>query len=210
MNATVIKVEVECLWFAFSEGERCRCFGGVGEPVQLGQAYGTVALLDVAKDTAGADRGELLIISDQPDTRTSIDGELDGCVEGESVGHAGFVDDHQCRRPDRGRPVGQVAVPQRPGELGEGVAADAGLLTKNSGCGRGRGEAEDLAAVLGPGESEGTHCGGFPGAGGGDRKLQPDTRGAHLPDQRSLPGIQGRSVRRHLQQCQIHRRLVDG
>ena len=37
---------------------------------------------DVAEDTAGADRGELLIISDQPDTRTATDGELDGGVEG--------------------------------------------------------------------------------------------------------------------------------
>jgi hypothetical protein len=32
---------------------------------------------------------------------------------------------------------------------------------------------------------------------------------AHLPDQRSLPDIQGGLVRRHLQQSQIHRRLVD-
>ena len=169
-----------------------------------------VGVFDVAEDAAGADRGELLIITDQPDTRTAIDGELDGRVEGEGVGHAGFVDDHQCRRADRGRPVGQVAVPQGPGEFGEGVGADAGLLAKNSGCGRGRGEAEHLAAVLGPGQGEGTHGGGLPGAGRGDRQLQPGTRGAHLPDQRSLPGIQGGAVRRHLQQSQIHRRLVDG
>ena len=65
---------------------------------------------DVAEDAAGADRGELLIITDQPDTRTAIDGELHGRVEGEGVGHAGFIDDHQCRRADRGRPVRQVAV----------------------------------------------------------------------------------------------------
>ena len=38
---------------------------------------------------------ELLIIADQPDTRTASDGELDGGVEGEGVGHAGFVDDQQ-------------------------------------------------------------------------------------------------------------------
>ena len=69
-----------------------------------------VGLFDVAEDAAGADRGELLIITDQPDTRTAIDGELHGGVEGEGVGHAGFVDDHQGRRADRGRPVGQVAV----------------------------------------------------------------------------------------------------
>ena len=36
MDTAVIKVEVECLWFAFSEG-KCRCrFGRVGEAVQLG------------------------------------------------------------------------------------------------------------------------------------------------------------------------------
>ncbi len=35
MNAAVIKVEVECLWFAFSEGEGCCRFGGVGEAMQL-------------------------------------------------------------------------------------------------------------------------------------------------------------------------------
>ena len=78
----------------------------VGEAMQLRQAEGAVALLDVAEDTAGADRGELLIIADQSDTRTAIDGELDGGVDGEGVGHSGFVDDQQCRWADRCRPVG--------------------------------------------------------------------------------------------------------
>ena len=63
--------------------------------MQLGQAKGAVDVGDVAKHTAGADRGELLIIPDEPDTRTSINGELDNRVEGEGVGHAGFVDDQQ-------------------------------------------------------------------------------------------------------------------
>jgi hypothetical protein len=44
--------------------------------MQLGQADGAVRVFDVAEDTAGADRGELLIISDQLDTRTATDGEL--------------------------------------------------------------------------------------------------------------------------------------
>ena len=35
MDTAVIKVEVECRWFAFSEGERCSCFTRVGEAVQL-------------------------------------------------------------------------------------------------------------------------------------------------------------------------------
>jgi hypothetical protein len=61
--------------------------------VQLGEAEGAVGVGDVAEDTAGADRGELLIITDQPHTRTTTDGELYGRVEGEGVSHAGFVDD---------------------------------------------------------------------------------------------------------------------
>ena len=56
---------------------------------------GAVAVLDLAGHAAGADRGELLIITDQSDARTAIDGELHGAVEGQSVGHARFVDDHQ-------------------------------------------------------------------------------------------------------------------
>jgi hypothetical protein len=80
--------------------------------MQFSQAQGAVALLDVAEHTAGADRGELLIITNQPDTGTPFDSELDGGVEGQSVGHSGFVDDHQCRRADRGHPVGQLAVVQ--------------------------------------------------------------------------------------------------
>jgi hypothetical protein len=63
--------------------------------VQLSQPEGTVGVGDVAEDAAGADRGELLIITDQPDTRPSIDGELHGRVEGEGVGHAGLIDDDQ-------------------------------------------------------------------------------------------------------------------
>jgi hypothetical protein len=112
MDTTVIKIELKPRRVAVAEGQRCGRFGGVGEAMQLGQAEGAVALLDVAEDTAGADRGELLIITDQSDTRTAIDGELDGRVEGQGVGHAGFVDDQQGRRTDRCRPIGQLTVPE--------------------------------------------------------------------------------------------------
>ena len=75
----------------------------------------------LAKLTWSLDHGDLpdwatrvgpatLIITDQPDARTASDRELDGGVEGEGVGHAGFVDDHQCRWADRGRPARQVAM----------------------------------------------------------------------------------------------------
>src|SRR5215207_3522022 len=62
MNSALIKVELQPRRVAFAEGERCCRFGGVGEAMQLGQAESAVDVLDVAKHTAGADRGELLII----------------------------------------------------------------------------------------------------------------------------------------------------
>jgi transposase len=45
--------------------------------VQLGQMQRAVGLFDVPEHPAGADRGELLIIPEQPDTGTASDGVLD-------------------------------------------------------------------------------------------------------------------------------------
>ena len=142
MNTAVIKIEAECAGIAFPQGERCCCFGRVGEAVQLGELQGAVDVLDVAEDAAGADRGELLIITNQSDTRTAVDGEPDGGVEGQGVGHAGLVDDDQRRRSDRGHPIRQPAMVEGPGQFGQSVGADAGLLTEDGGCGSGRGEAD--------------------------------------------------------------------
>ena len=70
MNTTMIKIELERSRLAVAEGEQCCRFGGVGEAMQLGQAEGPADVGDVAEDTAGANRSELLIISNQSDTRT--------------------------------------------------------------------------------------------------------------------------------------------
>ena len=123
----MIEIEAECARIAFPQGERGLRFGQVGEAVQLGELQGAVNVLDVAEDAAGTDRGELLIITNQPDARTAVDGELDCGVEGQGVGHARFVDDHQRRRSDP-RPLGEFPVSQRPGQFGQSVGADAGLL----------------------------------------------------------------------------------
>ena len=69
---------------------------------------GAVGVGDVAEHAAGADRGQLLVVTDQPDTPPRPMTNCDGGVEGEGVGHAGLVDDDQGRRADRCRPVGQV------------------------------------------------------------------------------------------------------
>ena len=49
----------------------------------------------------------------------------------------------------------------------------------------------------------------FPAPAGSDRELQSSTRGAHLPDQGRLPGIQGGAVRGHFQQGKIDDGAVD-
>jgi hypothetical protein len=76
--------------------------------VQLGELQGAVLVLDVADHAAGADGGQLLIIAEQPNTCAPADGKLDGGVEGQRVGHPGFVDDDQGRRPDARGPVRQL------------------------------------------------------------------------------------------------------
>ena len=78
--------------------------------MELGELQGAVNVLDVTEDATSADRGELLIITNQPDARTAVDGELDCGVEEQGIGYAGLIDDHQRRRADRGRPVRESAV----------------------------------------------------------------------------------------------------
>src|SRR4029453_1640630 len=72
VDAIVIEIEVDRRRLAFTEGQRCYCFGGVGEAVQLSEMQRAVDLVDVTEDTAGADRGKLLIITNQPDTPPPI------------------------------------------------------------------------------------------------------------------------------------------
>ena len=101
MDAAVIEVEVECLDGSPSRraSDAAASAGSVKRCSSV-ESEGAVGVFDVAEDAAGADRGELLIITDQPDAPTTSDGELDGGVEGEGVGHPGFVDDHQGRWAD--------------------------------------------------------------------------------------------------------------
>ena len=67
MDAVVVEVEPERLGLPVAQREGGGAFGGVGEPEQLGQVQRAVGGGDVAQDAAGADRGELLVVADQPD-----------------------------------------------------------------------------------------------------------------------------------------------
>ena len=101
MDAVAVEVEPERLGLPVAQGEGGGGFGGVGEPHQLAQLQRAVGGGDVAQDAAGADRGELLVVPDEPDLPAAGGDELDGGGQGEGVGHAGLVDDHQCRGPMR-------------------------------------------------------------------------------------------------------------
>ena len=200
----MIKVEHECARVDRRVRRGRLGFGGVGEAVQFGEVEGAVGVLDVAEDAAGADGGELLIIADQPDTRPR---SMAYWMAVSRVRVSAIPASSMMIRvagPMCGRPVGQVIVLEAPGEFGQGVGVDAGVLGEDGGCGGGWGEADDLSAGLGPGQGEGAHRGGLSGAGGRDRQLDPGAGGAHLADQGCLPGIKRGAVRRHFQQRQLH------
>ena len=72
----LVEVEAERFGSAVAEGEGGGAFGGVGEPVQLGEPDGSVGVGDVAEHAAGADRGELLVVTDQPNTAAASDDEV--------------------------------------------------------------------------------------------------------------------------------------
>jgi hypothetical protein len=79
VDASPVEVEAERFGSAVAEGDGGGRFHRVGEPVQLGQPDRAVAGLDVTKHAAGPDRGELLIITNQPNTGAAADDEVDSC-----------------------------------------------------------------------------------------------------------------------------------
>ena len=152
-------------------------------------------LCDVAEDPAGADGGELLIITDQPDAATTADDELNGGVQGEGVGHPGFVDDHQAGPADAFRPVRQVMWWMDQVSLAS-VSAGAPVCVAEWAAAAADGASPTTWPPLsGPCLSEGAHGGGFPGAGGRDRELKPRPGGAHRTNQIGLTSVEGDPVR---------------
>ena len=198
---------------AVAQGEGGGGFGGVGEPEQLGEPDRAVGGLDVAEHAAGADRGELLVVTDQPDTAAPLDDVADRGVEGEGVGHAGLVDHHQGGRR-RCRPPSPAASPLAAGSvvsLARVSVVGVDLHRASTAAAAADGASPmTVPPPCGPGGGEGAHRGGLAGAGGRDRELQPGTRGGHLADQRGLSGVQGDAVGGRLQQRQVDRGVVDG
>ena len=104
VHAVVVEVEPEGGSVTGTQVEGGGCLDRVGEPDDLLEAYGAVRAGDVAQDSAGADRGELLVVSDEPDPGASVAAGGDDSVEGGRVGHAGLVDDDDGVRADAADP----------------------------------------------------------------------------------------------------------
>ena len=147
----------------------------------------------------------MLVVADQPDTAaapmmnwTAVSRERVSAIPASSI--ITKVD-----RPIRGSPVGQIVVVDGPGEFGQGVGWGAGLLAELAAAAADGASPITWPPPSSPGRGQGAHGGGLPGAGGGDRQLQPGPGGGHRPDQSGLPGVQGGAVGGHLQQRQIDR-----
>src|SRR5690606_9281633 len=104
-HPAVVEVVVQGGGVAVADRESGRSFGGVGEAVQLGQRDGgavPVTLLgQVGQDPTGGDRGQLLVVPDQPDTAAGVNDVPDDGGQVAGAGHARLVDQHQRPRPHR-------------------------------------------------------------------------------------------------------------
>jgi hypothetical protein len=161
MDSSLVEVEAERFGLPVAEGEGSGAFAGVGEPVQLGEPERSVGVGDIAKDPAGADRAELLIVTDQPHTPAAAHHILHGGVQGNGVGHPGLINHHQ-RRPPNPCPVGRIVVVDGPGEFGDGIGVGVKLVPELCGGGRRRGEPDHIPAGFSPGGGQGWSAPHFP------------------------------------------------
>lgn len=99
VDAVVVDVEADSGGISGAHRQAGGGFGlagfGVGEAHDGAQGDGVVALGQVAQDTAGRDRGQLLVVADEAHAGPAGKGVGDEGVEVCGRGHAGFVDDEQ-------------------------------------------------------------------------------------------------------------------
>ena len=143
---------------------------------------------DVAQHAPGADRGQLLVVPDEPDAAAGAEDVVHDPGQVGGGRHPRLVDHGQGARPDLGHPlaalvrlslvgvcpvgVWPVGAVEGVGELGQGVGVRAELFAQDCGRGRGGGQADDVAAAVGPGLGQDPHRRGLPGACGGHGQLE--------------------------------------
>lgn len=149
---------------------------------------------------------ELLIVADEPNAGAFGQCVGDHFVEIKRRSHARFVDDDQGVAANLVEPLAGRIIEWRGGgvtvicgvgqlhEFGHGVGGDVGVFGQNFGGRRGWRQADDGAAAVGPGTGEHRHGGGFSGAGGGERQLQPGSRSGHPAHQHFLSGVELQAI----------------
>ena len=95
---------------------------------------------DVTQDAAGADRGELLVIADQPDAAPGIEDVADHLEQAQRVGHARLIDQHERALIDAGQVRVGGALVEVPAQLGQCVGGRTGLVAQLLGRRRRRGQ----------------------------------------------------------------------
>ena len=203
VQPAVVEVEADPGRVARAQRERRGGFRGVGEAHHLGQGDRAGGLGDVAEHPAGADRGELRVVTDQPDAAAAVEHEIEDPGEVGGAGHAGLVEEHQRAGADPPYPLRTVAGVQGVQQLGQGVRLPADLLAEHRGRGGGRRQPDDLPAAVPPGTGEDRHRGGLAGPSRSERELYPRAGGGEFTDQLRLPGVELDPVGGGLRQRQI-------
>ena len=157
VDPVVIEVEAKSRRVAVAQIEGRLGFSWVGEADQLVEVERAVGGGDVTQYAAGTDRGQLLVVPNEPYDGTTIDGVRDDPVESEGVGHAGLIDHHQRPRLGRGGHVGRRGVGEVMVDLGERLARHVSRLSKRGGGGGRRCEADATEASLSPHVREHLH-----------------------------------------------------
>ncbi|SKO61940.1 Uncharacterised protein [Mycobacteroides abscessus subsp. bolletii] len=166
MHALVVEIEAQGRRIGLAQRQTGGRFGRVGEPNHSRQGGGTGDMGDVAQDTAGTDRGELLIVADEHDGGTAAARMGDEGIEVQGGGHACFVDQDQRVVIDPVEPCGhrQRRVSGAVHVLGERVCVGPDLRAEDFSGGCGGRQPEYGSAGVGPCVRQHGHGGGLAGA----------------------------------------------
>ena len=90
--------------------------------------------VDVAEHSPSANGGELLVVADEANRGAAFENEADRGVQGEGVGHASLINQHQRAGPNvAGDLVFRTAL-DRMNEFGQRVGGRARLIPQRCGC----------------------------------------------------------------------------
>lgn len=134
VDTIVVEVEPERGPVPVSQHQAGVRLGRVGEANGVIEPHGTVLGGDVTEHSARTDGGELLVVAEQLDHRTHLDGVVDHGGEGEGVGHARLVDDQQRPRANRRHQLRVGLVLQVVNLLGQGVASHPRRIGQRGSC----------------------------------------------------------------------------